>query len=84
MHYAMKFFLILDALFFSLLVEAQTSTGKPIVWIRLKADSATTILSRQKPIVPPYQIPKGNIFCRMEDAVTRKTGVWLKVGVGSK
>lgn len=84
MHYAMKLFLTLVALFFSLLVVAQSSTGKPIVWISPKVDSATTILLRQHPIVPPYQIPKGNIFCRMEDAVTRKTGVWLKVGVGSK
>jgi len=28
-----------------------------------------------------YQIPKGNIFCRMEDYMCRTTGVWLKVGV---
>jgi hypothetical protein len=31
--------------------------------------------------IPKYQIPKGAIFCRMEDKVTRATKVWLKIGV---
>jgi hypothetical protein len=34
--------------------------------------------------VPHYQIPKGNIFCRMEDYLSRRTGVWIKVGVWSQ
>ncbi len=37
-----------------------------------------------KQVVPRYKTPKGNIFCRMEDVVTKKTGVWLKVGVTDK
>lgn len=32
-------------------------------------------------VIPHYQIPKGNVFCIMEDKVTRATGVWLKLGV---
>ncbi len=32
-------------------------------------------------VIPPYEIPKGNVFCRMEDYLTRKTNVWIKVGV---
>ena len=31
--------------------------------------------------IPRYQIPKGNIFCRMEDKLTKATKVWIKVGV---
>ncbi len=31
--------------------------------------------------IPKYQIPKGAIFCRMEDKVSRATKIWLKVGV---
>lgn len=31
--------------------------------------------------LPKYQLPKGAIFCRMEDKVTRATKVWLKLGV---
>lgn len=32
-------------------------------------------------IVPRYQIPRGAVFCRMEDKLTKATGVWIKVGV---
>lgn len=28
-----------------------------------------------------HEIPKGNLFCRMEDKLTRATKVWIKVGV---
>jgi len=31
--------------------------------------------------IPRYETPKGAIFCRMEDKVTRATKVWLKLGV---
>ena len=31
--------------------------------------------------IPRYEIPKGAIFCRMEDKVTKSTKVWLKLGV---
>jgi hypothetical protein len=34
--------------------------------------------------IPRYHIPKGNIFCRMEDKLTKATGVWIKIGVESK
>lgn len=35
---------------------------------------------------PPVQIPKietprGAVFCRMEDYLTQKTKVWIKIGV---
>jgi hypothetical protein len=32
-------------------------------------------------LIPHYETPKGAIFCRMEDKVTRATKVWLKLGV---
>ena len=31
--------------------------------------------------IPRYEIPKGAIFCRMEDKVTKASKVWLKLGV---
>lgn len=31
--------------------------------------------------IPVYEIPKGSVFCRMEDKLTRLTGVWIKIGV---
>jgi hypothetical protein len=32
-------------------------------------------------LIPHYETPKGAVFCRMEDRVTRATKVWLKLGV---
>jgi len=31
--------------------------------------------------IPRFERPKGAIFCRMEDKVTKATKVWLKIGV---
>ena len=31
--------------------------------------------------IPRFERPKGAVFCRMEDAVTKSTKVWLKIGV---
>lgn len=31
--------------------------------------------------IPAYQIPEGSVFCRMEDKLTRLTGIWFKVGL---
>jgi hypothetical protein len=31
--------------------------------------------------IPQYVIPKGNIFCRLEDKLTRSSHIWIKVGV---
>lgn len=33
--------------------------------------------------IPRYQIPKGSVFCRMEDKLTRATKVWIKVGTNN-
>lgn len=41
------------------------------------------IITEVKPAytIPHYEIPKGAIFCRMEDKLTKATKVWIKVGV---
>ena len=31
--------------------------------------------------IPRFERPKGAVFCRMEDHVTKATKVWLKIGV---
>jgi hypothetical protein len=33
--------------------------------------------------IPRYEIPKGSVFCRMEDKLTRATKVWIKVGTNN-
>lgn len=33
--------------------------------------------------IPRYQIPKGSVFCRMEDKLNRATKVWIKVGTNN-
>lgn len=32
-------------------------------------------------VIPHYQTPKGNVFCRMEEYLTHKTNIWIKIGV---
>jgi hypothetical protein len=32
-------------------------------------------------VIPRFERPTGAVFCRMEDYLTRKTKVWIKVGV---
>ncbi len=46
-----------------------------------KTASNQVTISPAKAMIPPYQIPKGNVFCRMEDKLTRATKVWIKIGV---
>ena len=31
--------------------------------------------------IPRFERPRGAVFCRMEDMVTKATKVWLKIGV---
>ncbi len=32
-------------------------------------------------VIPRFERPKGAVFCRMEDYLTAKTNLWIKVGV---
>ena len=41
----------------------------------------STLTLPQSAFIPRFERPKGAVFCRMEDAVTRSTKVWLKIGV---
>ncbi len=43
------------------------------------ADVSTSLSSAA--FIPRFERPKGAIFCRMEDKVTKATKVWLKIGV---
>ncbi len=31
--------------------------------------------------IPKIETPRGAVFCRMEDYLTQKTKVWIKIGV---
>ena len=48
-----------------------------------KIQSNTTITPTvgASAFIPRFERPKGAIFCRMEDKVTKATKVWLKLGV---
>ncbi|MFN8297927.1 MAG: hypothetical protein U0T75_02385 [Chitinophagales bacterium] len=48
-----------------------------------KTISVTTSNKANQPGLKPlprYQIPKGNVFCIMEDKLMKRTGLWLTVG----
>lgn len=47
----------------------------------VKTIHTSIIVNTRQAEIPRYQIPKGNIFCRMEDKLTRATKVWIKIGV---
>lgn len=56
-----------------------TRCHQPVVHRMAEVDSAVI-----KPyLIPRYQIPKGSVFCRMEDKLTRATKVWIKVGTNN-
>ena len=48
--------------------------------VRNITTEVTTVLSSAA-FIPRFERPKGAVFCRMEDKVTKATKVWLKIGV---
>ena len=52
----------------------------PVKQVEYHAVSNTSSLSAAA-YIPRFERPKGAVFCRMEDKVTKVTGVWLKIGV---
>jgi len=46
-----------------------------------KVDSGKTENSKATSTIPRFERPKGAVFCRMEDYLTMKTKVWIKIGV---
>lgn len=47
----------------------------------LKVESGKTESLKSNCVIPHFERPKGAVFCRMEDYLTAKTKVWLKIGV---
>ena len=43
--------------------------------------SAPASIAKSNCVIPRFERPKGAVFCRMEDYLTTKTKVWIKVGV---
>jgi hypothetical protein len=59
------------------------TTYKKHLLMQLTASVKPKIYRQKSPqIIPRFERPKGSVFCRMEDVVTRKSGLWLKLGVG--
>lgn len=58
----------------------RTATYQPEV---LTAPSSSILCSSVNP-VPKYSLPKGNVFCRMEDYVQMHTPMKLNIGVGGQ
>ncbi len=44
-------------------------------------ESEKTASAETSCIIPRFERPKGAVFCRMEDFLTSKTKIWIKVGV---
>lgn len=84
----MKNLVVIFFVFTSLFAEASGVyrtylLSKVSFQLHLHFQTSTTDLASAKTncVIPHYEIPKGNVFCRMEDYLTRKTNVWFKVGV---
>lgn len=52
-----------------------------IVPVRLNSHASVILQHKPSWAIPAFERPKGAIFCRMEDYLTTKTKVWIKVGV---
>jgi len=44
-------------------------------------DSNNKLFVKANCEIPRFERPKGAVFCRMEDYLTAKTKVWIKIGV---
>ena len=78
--------IIFSLFFFSLSSQARN-------WYRMYLDSKTYVapkfsvysyVAQTRSVdmtIPRFERPKGALFCRMEDYLTSKTKVWIKVGV---
>ena len=55
----------------------QLSFAMAPVPVESETQESNTII---KPM-PHYQIPRGAVFCRLEDKLTRATKIWIKIGV---
>lgn len=78
--------LLFSFLFFSLTTDARN-------WYRIYLDSKTYVAPQFSAYhysasmcgvdmsIPHFVRPKGAVFCRMEDYLTMKTKVWIKIGV---
>lgn len=76
-------------------VKAQDSTSayKRYVYTNYCYYKTTQVVLKMSPkpvytyasmyFIPRYEIPKGSVFCRMEDKLNRATKVWIKVGTNN-
>ncbi|HWB63871.1 MAG TPA: hypothetical protein VG603_10200 [Chitinophagales bacterium] len=80
----MKKSIVIPALLF---FASASWAGNPYRWYLLSTVYALPQHNIQKQqavepvVIPKYAIPKGAVFCRMEDKLTRATKIWIKVGV---
>ena len=51
------------------------------LYSQFQSNANDLVSAKTSCVIPHYEIPKGNVFCRMEDYLTRKKNVWIKVGV---
>ena len=57
--------------------KAQTFSGNVASTTPAIKETNTKVLAQ----IPKIETPRGAVFCRMEDYLTQKTKVWIKVGV---
>ena len=83
----MKLWLVLMLIVSSFVVNANDPyrtylLSKIIVQENFKIHkSAPAYVAKSSCLIPRFERPKGAVFCRMEDYLTTKTKVWIKVGV---
>lgn len=56
--------------------------SKTIIQPKFKVNQSSNFSSlKTSCVIPRFERAKGAVFCRMEDYLTAKTKVWIKVGV---
>ena len=81
------------AIAFCAKAQDSTSAYKRYVFVNVCSKTITREVHSMHPkpvhtysamyLIPRYQIPKGSVFCRMEDKLNRATKVWIKVGTNN-
>lgn len=80
----MRFLFSIAAVVISQFVHAQTADSIQCgtTWIKAVKECKPSYNNISPALqLPKITTPQGAVFCRMEDFMTRKTKVWVKVGV---
>ena len=72
------------AFMISLMLNAEASGPQGLYRVyllhQIKDPHRVSLMTRCS-MIPKFEIPKGAVFCRLEDKLSRSTGLWIKIGL---